>query len=201
MLTEKEKVNVMADLKEKFNYTTDTVKIFMIILGYAFGICMSIMVWIVFDDPSNCSDKAIISLQHWLLGFAVASAICSVYVATCLILTKCLKINLGIFFNTISPNVFFCFFFIYHWFVYDALFSKNVDITCLTDEFFLWATTFTIVIIQLTCIIFYITSVLILNALDRFYKSLPDNIVAINEAGQQVTENTYNNDGDLIIDL
>ena len=160
------------NLKSKFGSLFDSIMVYMITFGYSIIIGITVIAWIFFQEKSSCSDRCVMTLQSWLLGFAIVSTICIVCVSLFLIFSSKIDVNIGVILYIGLGIAFAIFFFMYHWFVYDGLFGSRS--TCFTTARPLWIATMTIVIMQLVSIPCIGMFMLVTWKLHKFKKSLSD---------------------------
>jgi hypothetical protein len=173
----------------------------MVILAYCIGLILTLLAWYFFQYPSTCCNDCMMTLQNWLLGFAVVSTVCLVYLGLFLMFSHKIQFDLGFSLHIVVGIVFGLFFFIYHWFAYTALFGSSS--TCMTDAGPLWIATFVIVVIQICAIPCGGLFVALLWMMDKFEKKLPDK----NETNQPTTSispvstlvQSQQTDGDVVI--
>lgn len=192
------------NLKRKFNELYDNITFYMIMFGYIVSIVLTVLAWMLFQYPSTCSNNCVISLQNWLLGFAISSTICLVCVGLFLMFSSKINVDLGFVFYIVIGAVFTMFYIIYHWFAYDGLFTKRS--TCLTDAPSLWIVTFTIVILQLVAIPSIVLFMMIGRALHKFTKLLPEDdpiqpAANVPQGSQASTTPPQEDDGNIVIEL
>lgn len=160
-------------LKSKFGNILDQSVFWIIGLGELIAIGLTILAYYFQTDPSTCSDAAIITLQRWLLGFAISSTICLLYVGILTILSiRGLQIDIGFILHIVIGVIFALFFFCYHWFAYDALFVNGSS--CQTTTPALWIATLVIIVMQIAAIPLGIVAIIIYRKLNKFLESIPD---------------------------
>jgi len=84
-----------------------------------------------------------------------------------------IQIDLGFILHIILGSIFAIFFFVYHWFAYDALFVSGIE--CRASAYPLWVSTLVIIIIQLAAIPLGVLCLIIFRMLTKFQDLLPEN--------------------------
>lgn len=159
------------DIKSKPDNFPDKSTYFILGFGYLIGITLVVLAWVYFRDPSTCSNSAIISLQNWLLGFAVSGTFTAVCVGLAFIFLRNSQLDLGSILYVVIAVIFALFFFIYHWFAYDALFSRGLS--CMTAAPGLWISTLVIIVIQLASIPCSFLLIALYRMLSNIAESIP----------------------------
>lgn len=160
-----------ANIKSKLDNFLEKSIFFVLGFAYLISIALIVLAWVYFSDPSTCSNTAIISLQHWLLGFAISGTVTAVLVGLAFIFLRDKQLDIGSLFYVFVAIVFAAFFFIYHWFAYDALFSRGSS--CMTAAPGLWISTLVIIVMQLASIPCSILLIVLYRMLSTITESIP----------------------------
>ena len=158
-------------IKSKLDTFLDRSIFFILGFGYLISIALIVLAWIYFGDSSICSNSAIISLQHWLLGFAISGTITAVLIGLAFIFLRDRQLDIGSLFYVFVAIIFAGFFFIYHWFAYDALFSRGLS--CMTAAPGLWISTLVIIVMQLASIPCSILLIILYRMLSKIAEDAP----------------------------
>lgn len=111
------------------------------------SLALTVLAFVYHTTSSTCSARAVLTLQQFLLGFAIANL---VFVGYLMVFLWCTCIRWGLAAQVMAGLVFLVFFVVFHFSVYDGLFVRG---TCLSDQPAMWFVTLAIVALQVVAFV------------------------------------------------
>ena len=160
---------------ERRDRVIDMIAHSMAILGLTV-VCVSGILAAVFSTShSTCSATAVITLQQWLLGFAVGAFFLIIFILTSILLGYVLPRQCNKGYGPIYNVIFvlcILFFMVWHWLAYDGLFGSGAECRILASG--LWGVTLTIIVGQLAFVpVFFVFVICMKRAIRKRHSQTP----------------------------